>query len=60
MPKLKSPTTYNQQLEKLRSRGCQVSDIPLCEEILSRINYYRRATALTHRDLENIKILKNF
>jgi abortive infection bacteriophage resistance protein len=41
MPKLKSPTTYNQQLEKLRSRGCQVSDIPLCEEILSRINYYR-------------------
>jgi abortive infection bacteriophage resistance protein len=41
MPELKSPTTYNQQLEKLRSRGCQVSDIPLCERILSRINYYR-------------------
>jgi abortive infection bacteriophage resistance protein len=41
MVKLKLPTTYNQQLEKLRSRGCQVSDIPVCEEILSRINYYR-------------------
>jgi abortive infection bacteriophage resistance protein len=38
---LKPPTTYNQQLEKLRSRGCQVSDVSLCEEILSRINYYR-------------------
>jgi abortive infection bacteriophage resistance protein len=38
---LKPPTTYNQQLEKLCSRGCHVSDVPLCEEILSRINYYR-------------------
>jgi abortive infection bacteriophage resistance protein len=41
MAQLKLPTTYNQQLEKLRSRGCHISDISLCEEILSRINYYR-------------------
>jgi abortive infection bacteriophage resistance protein len=41
MAQLKPPTTYNQQLEKLRSRGCQFSDISLCETILSRINYYR-------------------
>jgi abortive infection bacteriophage resistance protein len=41
MAQLKSPTTYKQQLEKLRSRGCHIPDIPLCEGILSRINYYR-------------------
>jgi abortive infection bacteriophage resistance protein len=41
MARIKPPTTYNQQLEKLRSRGCQISDVPSCEKILSRINYYR-------------------
>jgi abortive infection bacteriophage resistance protein len=41
MAQLKPPTAYSQQLEKLRSRGCHISDIPRCEEILSRINYYR-------------------
>jgi abortive infection bacteriophage resistance protein len=41
MVQLKPPTTYSWQLEKLRSRGCQISDIPLCEKVLSRINYYR-------------------
>jgi abortive infection bacteriophage resistance protein len=41
MTQLKPPTAYNQQWEKLRSRGCQISDIPVCEKILSRINYYR-------------------
>jgi abortive infection bacteriophage resistance protein len=41
MAQLKPPTTYNQQMEKLRSRGCQISDTALCETILSRINYYR-------------------
>ena len=38
---LKQPTTYNQQIEKLRSRGCQVSDVPFCTKVLSQINYYR-------------------
>jgi len=38
---LKQPTTYHQQIEKLRSRGCQVTDVPFCIKILSQINYYR-------------------
>jgi abortive infection bacteriophage resistance protein len=41
MAQLKQPTTYRQQLEKLRSRGCIVSDVSSCEKILSKINYYR-------------------
>ncbi len=38
---LKQPTTYNQQIEKLISRGCQVTDVPFCTKALSEINYYR-------------------
>jgi len=38
---LKQPTTYNQQIEKLRSRGCRVTDVSFCTKILSQINYYR-------------------
>jgi abortive infection bacteriophage resistance protein len=38
---LKQPTTYNQQIKKLRSRGCQVTDVPFCTKVLSQINYYR-------------------
>ena len=41
MDQLKPPTTYNQQIAKLRSRGCLVTDVPFCEKVLSRINYYR-------------------
>jgi len=37
----KKPTTYNQQIEKLRLRGCQVTDVPFCIKVLSQINYYR-------------------
>jgi abortive infection bacteriophage resistance protein len=33
--------TYAQQIEKLRSRGCQVTDVPFCAKILSQVNYYR-------------------
>jgi abortive infection bacteriophage resistance protein len=38
---LKQPTTYEQQIEKLRSRGCQVTDVPFCTKVLSQVNYYR-------------------
>ena len=38
---LKSATTYKQQVEKLRSRGCIISDEPFCIRALSHINYYR-------------------
>ncbi len=37
----KEPTTYKQQIEKIRSRGCFISDESVCEEILSKVNYYR-------------------
>jgi abortive infection bacteriophage resistance protein len=38
---MKPPTTYKQQIEKLRSRGCLITDESVCEDILSKINYYR-------------------
>jgi abortive infection bacteriophage resistance protein len=41
MAQLKKPTTYTEQLEKLRNRGCQITDAAFCEKILSQINYYR-------------------
>ena len=41
MAQIKSPSTYEQQIEKLRSRGCRVTDVPFCTKVLSQINYYR-------------------
>jgi len=41
MVEIKPPITYDQQVEKLRSRGCQVTDTSFCVSALSRINYYR-------------------
>jgi len=41
MPQIKPPITYEQQIEKLRSRGCLIEDVSFCAEILSQINYYR-------------------
>jgi abortive infection bacteriophage resistance protein len=41
MTQLKPPTTYIQQVQKLRSRGCIISDEPFCIKVLSQINYYR-------------------
>ena len=38
---LKQPATYTQQIAKLREHGCTVSDEAFCEEVLSRISYYR-------------------
>lgn len=38
---MKSPTTYVQQMEKLRSRGCEISDEQECIRLLAHINYYR-------------------
>ncbi|SHI24175.1 Abortive infection bacteriophage resistance protein [Sporobacter termitidis DSM 10068] len=38
---IKQPITYIQQMEKLRSRGCQISDEDKCTEILRNVNYYR-------------------
>ena len=41
MIQLKPPIPYCQQIEKLRSKGCQVTDEAFCTQVLSRINYYR-------------------
>jgi abortive infection bacteriophage resistance protein len=41
MVQLKPPTTYYQQMEKLRSRGCIITNESLCIKVLSQINYYR-------------------
>jgi abortive infection bacteriophage resistance protein len=41
MVNIKKPTTYKQQIEILRSRGCVIQDEAQAEEILSKINYYR-------------------
>jgi abortive infection bacteriophage resistance protein len=41
MGQLKLPTTYSQQIDKLRSRGCKINDVPFCTKVLSEINYYR-------------------
>jgi len=38
---LKQPTTYSQQIAKLREHGCIVVDEAFCEEVLSRVSYYR-------------------
>ena len=41
MISVKPPTTYENQIEKLRSRGCIIDDEPEAIQILSKINYYR-------------------
>lgn len=41
MRELKKPTTYKEQLEKIKSRGCAVTCDVECIEQLRRIGYYR-------------------
>jgi len=41
MAVIKPPTTYKQQIEKLRSRGCIIEDETHAIYILAKINYYR-------------------
>lgn len=41
MAELKPPTTYDQQLAILRSRGVTADDADVCMRILERVNYYR-------------------
>jgi len=37
----KMPTTYEQQIDKLKSRGCFIADKVFCREKLQAIGYYR-------------------
>jgi len=38
---LKSPKTYEEQVEILRNRGCAITDDVVAVEFLKRTNYYR-------------------
>ena len=33
--------TYEEQMEKLREHGCEITDEAHCKEVLSQIGYYR-------------------
>lgn len=41
MSEVKKHLTYKEQIEKLQSRGCVVSEAAACENILMNIGYYR-------------------
>lgn len=41
MSEVKQHLTYKEQIEKLQSRGCVISDAAACENILRNIGYYR-------------------
>ena len=41
MAEIKKPTTYDEQLQILKDRGCIISDVTFCKEKLAAINYYR-------------------
>jgi abortive infection bacteriophage resistance protein len=41
LPEVKTPTTYAEQVELLRSRGLQISDTERAIQKLSLVNYYR-------------------
>ena len=39
--KLKAPTTYEEQIQLLRNKNIIISDVDLCMDFLSKVNYYR-------------------
>ena len=41
MTDVKNRTTYAEQIEKLRSRGCLIRNEAACEDVLKNIGYYR-------------------
>jgi abortive infection bacteriophage resistance protein len=41
LPEVKSPTTYTEQVEILRSRGLGIPDADEAVKILKQVNYYR-------------------
>ena len=41
MNEVKKHSTYAEQIDKLRSRGCIICDDAVCEDILKNIGYYR-------------------
>jgi abortive infection bacteriophage resistance protein len=41
MSEVKQHLTYKEQIEKLQSRGCVISDASACEDVLRNTGYYR-------------------
>lgn len=41
MAQLKQPTTYQEQIELLKSRNIQINDAARCAAVLENVNYYR-------------------
>ncbi len=41
MSEVKKPTTYAEQVDKLKNRGCIIKDEGRCKRILSNVGYYR-------------------
>ena len=37
----KQPATFDDQMRKLRERGCEISDEEFCKRVLAKVNYYR-------------------
>ncbi len=46
MKKIKEHSSYTEQITKLRSRGCIITDDAACEQILKHIGYYRLSAYL--------------
>lgn len=38
---LKSPATYQEQIDKLKSHNCIITDEDFCAGVLMRVSYYR-------------------
>ena len=38
---VKRPTTLDEQIEKLKERGCIIGDEGYAKQVLGQINYYR-------------------
>ncbi len=46
--KLKSATTFDEQLNKIKDRGCIIGDEVWAKDILKQINYYRLTAYFYH------------
>lgn len=54
MNQVKQPTTYDEQVQKLREHGCVIIDEEKCKESLKRVGYYRlSAYFLPFRETDN-------
>ena len=59
MSEVKQHLTYQEQIEKLRSRGCIINNDTLCEEILENTGYYRLSSYFLPFKTESGKYKEN-